>query len=201
MRLSGAPQRLGYTRNGSSLLLSTVLPAPARPHRAEHWTALATHLGWTLPPIENRKSKVDNHAVIHTGAAQPVRRWPRERFAELTARLRAAGWRVTVLDADLPDLDALLDVLASADRFIGNDSGPGHLAALLGVPTFTIFGPQLPELFAPLHPRAAWIDGAPCPHKPCFDSCHFAVPHCIRDLSVDTVHAKVAAWLVATPRP
>lgn len=195
LRLSGAPQRVGYTRSGSSLLLTTVLPAPTRPHRAEHWRGLATHLGWTLPPLEDRDSKTGRHLVIHTGAAQPVRLWPRENFAELTTRLRAAGWRVTVLDANLPTLDALLDLLATADRFIGNDSGPGHLAALLGVPTFTIFGPQLPELFAPQHPQAAWIDGAPCPHKPCFDSCRFAVPHCIRDLSVDAVHAQVTAWL------
>ena len=58
------------------------------------------------------------------------------------------------MSMSLRDLDALLTKLASADRFIGNDSGPGHLAALLGVPTFTIFGPQLPELFAPQHPQA-----------------------------------------------
>ena len=53
------------------------------------------------------------------------------------------------------------ELIAQIDRagaFIGNDSGPGHLAAICGVPTFTLFGPQLPEWFAPLHP-AFGMDG------------------------------------------
>ena len=132
---------------------------------------------------------------MHTGAGQPVREWPRERFENLAARLRAAGWAVTLLDESLRDVDALLVALAGADRFIGNDSGPGHLAALLGVPTFTIFGPQLPELFAPQHPRAAWIEGAPCDYKPCFDSCRYASPHCILTLSADEAWTRVSTWL------
>ncbi len=93
------------------------------------------------------------------------------------------------------DLSKLLAMLATADRFIGNDSGPGHLAALLGVPTFTIFGSQLPERFAPQHPQAAWIEGAPCRFKPCADACRFSVPHCIRDVTVAQVVAAVDAWL------
>jgi len=104
-----------------------------------------------------------------------------------------------VLDDTLRDLDVLLATLATAERFIGNDSGPGHLAALLGVPTFTIFGPQLPELFAPQHPDAAWIEGASCPHKPCFDACRFPRPHCLLDLSTETVWSRLEAWL-AQPR-
>ena len=102
-----------------------------------------------------------------------------------------------MLDDALRDLGQLLDTLATAGRFIGNDSGPGHLAALLGVPTFTIFGPQLPELFAPQHPQASWIEGAPCPYKPCFDACHFPAPHCLLDLSTDAVWDRVQPWLAA----
>jgi ADP-heptose:LPS heptosyltransferase len=138
--------------------------------------------------------------VIHTGAGHAVREWPLDRFKEIAARLTTAGWQVTLLDNSLQDLDRLLAILDSADRFIGNDSGPGHLAAQLGVPTFTLFGPQLPELFAPQHPQAAWIEGAPCPHKPCFDRCHFPTPHCIRDLSPDAVWRAIQTWL-ARPAP
>ncbi len=90
---------------------------------------------------------------------------------------------------------ALLDKLDSADRFIGNDSGPGHLAALLGVPTFTLFGPQLPELFAPRHPRAEWIEGAACPYKPCSDYCRFAEPRCLLAIDVESVARRVTRWL------
>ena len=199
LALAGARRRLGFPRAGSGALLTTALAAPARPHRAEHWRVLAAALGWPLPDAPSAQpSRPGRHLVIHTGAGHPVRLWPRERFDAIAARLRAAGWQVTLLDDTLTDLDALLATLATADRFIGNDSGPGHLAALLGVPTFTLFGPQLPELFAPQHPQAAWIAGAPCPHKPCFDACRFATPHCIRNLGVDEVWARIVRFLAVT---
>jgi ADP-heptose:LPS heptosyltransferase len=196
MRLSGTRRRLGYPRLASGLLLSQAVQAPLLPHRAEHWRAMAGALGWE-PEIPVPPPRTGRHLVIHTGAAQAVREWPRERFDALADHLRSAGWRVTLLDNSLTDLDRLLEILAGADRFIGNDSGPGHLAALLGVPTFTIFGPQLPERFAPQHPQAAWTEGAPCPHKPCSDYCRFPVPHCIRDISLATVRLRVDAWLRA----
>jgi ADP-heptose:LPS heptosyltransferase len=198
LALAGARRRLGFPRAGSQIFLSEALPAPAQPHRAEHWRALATALGWELSTFNlqpSTRSGASRRIVIHTGAGRALREWPRERFENLATRLRAAGWEVALLDDSLRDLSALLAALADADRFIGNDSGPGHLAALLGVPTFTIFGPQLPELFAPQHPRAAWIDGAPCDYKPCFDSCRYASPHCLLNVSVDDVWPRVSAWL------
>lgn len=199
LALAGAAVRAGFPRLGSRLALTDALRSPERPHRAAHWRALATHFGWAWPRPETPAPRHGRHLVLHAGAGHPVRAWPRERFEELAARLRAAGWRVTVLDEGTTDLDALLDTLATADRFVGNDSGPGHLAALLGVPTFTIFGPQLPALFAPQHPQAAWIEGAPCAFKPCFDACRYATPHCLGDLPTDAVWAALAAWLDAAP--
>jgi ADP-heptose:LPS heptosyltransferase len=75
----------------------------------------------------------------------------------LAAELEGLGWHTEIVDDSLVGIERLMDKLDSFDRFIGNDSGPGHIAALLGVPTFTIFGPQLPELFAPRHPDARWV--------------------------------------------
>ncbi len=198
MWLTGADERLGFKRAGSGLLLNRSLPPPAHPHRAEHWHELAKSLGWTLTP-DIPPARTGRHIIIHTGAGQAVREWPRDRFEALAGQLRAAGWQVTLLDNSLRDLDALLDTLATADRFIGNDSGPGHLAALLGVPTFTVFGPQLPEHFAPQHPRGAWIEGQPCAYKPCSDYCRFAFPHCIRDLDEFGVWTRLQPWLANLP--
>src|SRR6185295_18429563 len=79
----------------------------------------------------------------------------------------------------------LVGLLDNAGVFIGNDSGPGHLAAFCGVPPLTIFGPQLPEWFAPLHPATQWIEGKPCPYKPCSDYCRFILPVCIENISDD----------------
>ncbi len=51
-------------------------------------------------------------------------------------------------------LGEFLDLLPHFDLFIGNDSGPAHLAGLLGVPTLAIFGgsARVSE-FHPLGPR------------------------------------------------
>jgi ADP-heptose:LPS heptosyltransferase len=50
----------------------------------------------------------------------------------------------------------LLEEIASADAFVGNDSGPGHLAASIGVPTISIFGSS-PENWKPLGPRTTVV--------------------------------------------
>ena len=193
LAMVGAKRRTGFPRVGSAILLTDRLPLKANPHRAAHWSALADSFGWNLP-VAQPAPRLGRHVVIHTGAGQTVREWPRARFDEIARRLRADDWQVTMLDDSLRSLDELLATLATADRFIGNDSGPGHLAALLGVPTFTIFGPQLPEIFSPVHPQAAWIEGRPCPYKPCSDYCRFGSPHCIRELTVDEVWTRVTAW-------
>lgn len=194
MALAGANLRAGFPRTGSRPLLNRVLPRPDSPHRFAYWQTAASALGWTLP-APTPAQRTGRHAVIHSGAAQPTRQWGRGPFDELAVRLRATGWRVTQLDGQTGELEQLLDTLATADRFIGNDSGPGHLAALLGVPTFTVTGSHPPSQFHPLHPQATWIEGAPCPYKPCNDYCRFAEPHCIRSITVDDAWAKLVPWL------
>jgi heptosyltransferase-2 len=219
LRLAGADRRIGFPRAGSAVLLTATLAGGRMLHRAQAWQQIARHLGWESPPAAGARLHpvgTDAPVVLHSGAGRPTRLWPLERLAELALRLRRAGRTVRVLcdsgqlgewrrlgegGAEAPaDVGALLDALQSAARFIGNDSGPGHVAALCGVPTFTIFGPQLPSLFAPVHPQAAWIGGAPCPHKPCFDSCRFAEPHCIRHLTSEEVWSRIEPWLAASAR-
>lgn len=194
LALAGAGQTFGFPCCGSRVLLSDPLPSPAAVHRSEHWAAVASALGVGIdsPAAVRREGK---RIVIHTGAGQPARLWPRERYEKLAASLAGSGWQTEILDDSLVGIDRLMDELDSADRFIGNDSGPGHLAALLGIPTFTIFGPQLPELFAPRHQDSQWIEGAPCPYKPCRDYCRFSEPRCLTALDVDAVRARVIPWL------
>ncbi len=196
LALTRATRRIGFPRAGSSSLLTDPLPRPADPHRAAHWRALAAALGWTLPAQDYAAgARNSRKVVIHTGAGQTVREWPRDRFVAVADRLRAAGWEPVLIDAKHGDDAALIQTLAGAGRFIGNDSGPGHIAALLGVPTFTIFGPQLPELFAPVHPNAGWIAGQPCDYKPCFDACRYPAPHCLLGNDLDTVWARITEWI------
>ena len=213
----GARERLGFPRLGSRIFLTRPLAA-AQPeaHRYESWRVLARELELELPPREKifipagaRRRTV----LIHTGAGSRVRVWPLEHYRQLAARLRrkqvsragrlrprparlvAAGGRAAVATpANVTELLALID---HAGAFIGNDSGPGHLAAICGVPTFTLFGPQLPEWFAPLHPAAEWIEGRACPYKPCSDYCRFPTPFCLWNIGEAEVFDRVEQFLAA----
>ena len=50
------------------------------------------------------------------------------------------------LQASLSDLKSLL---ATATLFVGNDSGPAHMAAAFGVPSVVLFGPSDPAIWGP----------------------------------------------------
>ncbi len=214
LRLSGARRRVGFARLGSGCLLTDALPRPAlTAHRYEYWRAVATALELDLPARENISPATKSGRVIcvHTGASQPTKVWPLERYQRLVARLRGLNYQVQIL-CDPPQkpwwlaqgeatvcasetLAELIESLQPSRLFIGNDSGPGHLAALSGVPTFTIFGNQFPERFAPLHPAAEWIEGRPCAYKPCYDHCRFPAPHCLLDVTEDAVWSRVSVFV------
>ena len=102
------------------------------------------------------------------------RRWPAQSFQELTQGLLRhfddkivfigakddqaqvsqvvsgcdAGSAIVNL-AGATSLGALMAVIKRSRFFIGNDSGPLHLAAALGIPTVSFFGPETPLLYGP----------------------------------------------------
>ena len=47
----------------------------------------------------------------------------------------------------------LFNELRTASLFVGNDSGPSHLAGIMGLPTIALFGPTDPAVWKPLGPR------------------------------------------------
>jgi heptosyltransferase-2 len=215
LRLLRVRRRLGYPRLGSQVLLTEPLARPdPTAHRYEYWHTLARALQLDLPVREQLSAPprpTGTAVLLHTGAGQPVRVWPLERYRTLVARLRQAGYEVQVacdpdqrtwwLEAgELPvatprTVSELILLAGRAGAFVGHDSGPSHLAALCGVPTFTVFGPQLPEWFAPLHPAGEVLEGKPCPYKPCSDYCRFPVPCCILNSTEDEVRDRVTTFL------
>lgn len=62
---------------------------------------------------------------------------------------------------EAPPPRALAEVLAAADVVVGNDSGPTHLAALLGRAVVAVFGPTSPAVWRPLGSRVRVVAGRP----------------------------------------
>ena len=213
MKATHATARLGFPRLHSGRYLTQPLTRPdPLAHRTEFWRVAGTALGLVVPrreevlPPPRPASAV---AFIHTGARLPARVWPLENFQQIAARLRAQNFTVqiacdpnqlgwwqqrgepAICPQNVTELFAHLD---RAGIFIGNCSGPGHLAAISGVPTFTVYGPSLPEWFAPLHPAAEMFEGRTCPYKPCSDYCRFEKPFCLGDLAAAEVWPRLAAF-------
>jgi heptosyltransferase-2 len=218
--LARAKTRLGYPRLGSGIILAKPLARPEpQAHRYEYWRVMARVLGFDMPSREALvlpQLRPGGEVLVHTGAGQPARVWPLERYRNLVARLRHKGYRVQVAcdldqqpwwlaagEENVATPQTVTELFALADRagaFIGNDSGPGHLAAFCGVPTFTLFGPQVPEWFAPLHPASEWLEGKACPYKPCSDYCRFPTPCCMANSGEEEVCALVESFLARTLR-
>jgi len=217
LKLFGARERIGFPRLHSGAFLTRPLERPdPECHRYESWRTVARALDLELPVREKipiPPVKAERTVLVHTGAGQPVRVWPLENYRRLVTRLREKKIPVQVAcDPDQRDwwqrtgektvatpitVTELIELTDRAGVFIGNDSGPGHLAAFCGVPTLTIFGPQLPEWFVPLHPKAAWIEGKVCPYLPCSDYCRFPTPFCLWNIKEDEVIRATEGFLAA----
>jgi heptosyltransferase-2 len=215
MWLSGARQRIGFPRMGSQAMETDPLERPEpTTHRHDRWRVIGTALGLEVPPLSRTVDPVqrrDGSVLVHSGAGKALRVWPLERFHGIVRRLRAAGHCVNV--ACDPDhvswwrehgepevvapirLEQLMGLANKAGVFIGNDSGPGHVAGYLGIPTFTLFGPQVPEWFVPLHPEAEWIEGSPCPYRPCFDYCEFPDPFCLTGITEEQAWERIHVFV------
>lgn len=133
--------------------------------------------------------------ALFPGANAPARRWPTDRFRALAEQLVAAGARVWVLGgpseisltgrvaeglAEVDDLGGRTDltdlaaVLSLCDLLVTNDTGPMHLAAALGVPTVSLWGPSSPGEVAPPGGQQRRVEGPQLPCRPCFKN------HCPR---------------------
>jgi heptosyltransferase III len=108
-------------------------------------------------------------AVIHPFASAPAKTWPAERFSAAARHLRSSGIEPVILCGPFDDpsafagfetvrnapLSEVKSIIAAASLFLGNDSGPAHMACALGVPLVVLFGPSDHVIWAPWKPVAA----------------------------------------------
>ncbi|MTI59135.1 MAG: lipopolysaccharide heptosyltransferase II [Firmicutes bacterium] len=152
----------------------------------------------------------DRLVALNTGGTWPTKRWPAVRFAELAdALVKNYDVRpvLTGGKSDLGRVDEIVSLMASepitaagrtsleelaalmeyCELVISNDSGPVHVAAAVGTPTITIFGPSDDIKYRPLGEKhkivKTGIDCRPCGEHQCPQGHH----RCMRDIDVNDI--------------
>ncbi|MBS1813803.1 MAG: glycosyltransferase family 9 protein [Acidobacteria bacterium] len=158
--------------------------------------------------------------AMMAGSSVPGRRWPAERFARVAAWMTGEyGWQVVLIGSSADagaakrveeacpngvvnltgrtSLRQTMAVLAECRLYVGNDTGPMHMAAALGVPVVEIschpeggdlFNERSPARFGPFG-VPAWVARPPATDG-CRDFCHpgeEGEAHCILGVTVEDV--------------
>jgi len=166
------------------------------------------------------------YAIIHPTASYKTKEWAPEGFARvgeylegeahitpiyscglgeapvLDAVEKASGTRVRRLEG--VSLAQFAAALGGARLFVGNDSGPAHMAAALARPVVVIFGSSSSPIWGPWprqgsHPAASVVqnpfDCNPCPGDRCYK---FSQPQCILSVTFDQLKSAVEEVLEQT---
>jgi lipopolysaccharide heptosyltransferase II len=96
----------------------------------------------------------------------------------------------------------LISMIHHLDLLVALDSFSSHIAASVGTPFVTLFGPQNPQLTRPYHynGRIAFIEDVAC--RPCGTRCiHGDDNRCMKEISLDKVwHLVTKVWQRQGPK-
>lgn len=173
--------------------------------------------------LEDQGIKPGDRVVgLNTGGSWPTKRWTKEGFARLADKLQR-DYRVKVVFLGGPNdlsrveeirgmmeteslvaagktgLKELAALTKELDLVISGDTGPVHVAASVGTPTITIFGPSDEKRYAPYgqnnHVIKLNLDCRPCGKHECprKDSPH----ECMTGITAEDVLGKIldSGWL------
>ena len=178
------------------------------------WKQRRAHLG--LAPRQD-------YALVHPTALYATKQWAAEKFAQFATGLEREMGLPPVFSCGPGEgavLDAIQHVSASAIRrlessrlgqlaatlnearlFVGNDSGPAHMAAALSRPLVVVFGSSSSAIWGPWPQQASnpparvvqnFYECNPCPGDRCY---RFEHPECILSVSLEQVKSAVESVL------
>lgn len=158
------------------------------------------------------------------GATWSFRRWPSNRFIELGNWLqenykayilifagkdeqdlalgieRGLQGEKTINLAGKTTLREMAAILRHCKLFVGNDSGPLHIATAAGVPVVGFYGPGEYQRFKPWGMNHEVLRlGLPC--SPCSQNCIFCEPRCIKGITVSQAKNCLARELASVLDP
>lgn len=138
-----------------------ILQVDRKVHTAEHLASAMFYLG--VPQTEIPRARLfatpqqrsRAHAVLHPFASEPAKVWPTEKFLAVARHLNQdLGLEPVFVGGPNDDLspfheyacaqaaplEELKSLFATATLFVGNDSGPAHIAAAFGRPVVVLWG-------------------------------------------------------------
>jgi heptosyltransferase III len=89
------------------------------------------------PPSGLIHRKHQKRIAIHSTSGNPSRNWPAEKFLKFAKWAESEGLEPTFLP-QFPHLEDLISFIYESGYFLGNDSGPGHIASCLKIPNLVI---------------------------------------------------------------
>lgn len=160
-------------------------------------------------------STSEGFVLIHPGGKWKPRRWPVGKYKELIRQLVSQGNQIRILvhetEKDLigefenesgatvaitRSVQDLINEVRGCSLFIGNDSGPGHVANLFAKPVIILWGPGNLERIRPMGPSVRVIynpiDCRPCRQYSHPDFCERGENLCLTQLGVDRVLTSIA---------
>ena len=190
-----------------------------QPRHQESWEKKRASLGFAAR---------QEYALVHPTALYATKQWAPENFARAGAYLQRAHGLAPIYSCG-PGESGVLDAvekssgaaihrlegaglgefaaaLAGARIFVGNDSGPAHMARALGRPTVVIFGSSSSVIWGPWprpesggkekgEPAAGtarvvqnFYDCNPCAGDHCY---HYERPECILSIKSEQVQAAI----------
>lgn len=160
----------------------------------------------------------DTVVMVHPGARLDIKRLPAQGMGKIV------NWMTTELgvkviyagkDSDLPaiadivsysgkpglmatnlTLGRLAALIKSCNLFIGNDSGPMHMAAALDVPIVAFFGPSDPAVWSPWGARGKIVRCTPMECMPCDQKgCPHVGNHCMTRINERDIKRAIISTL------
>jgi len=176
-----------------------------------------------LVPRSPQASTIGRRVIIHAGASRYLNQWPRERFAAVATSLSRDHEVIWIthggttgaapqgtIAAPVSSIQELAARLTEGDLFLGNNSGPMHLANALGLPGVVVTGPSAMG-WNPYWHRDKWtvlrhpnLSCAPCerPNKALEGCVNTEEPMaCLNYWTVGMVEAACRARLVPAAGP
>lgn len=156
-------QKIFHIKTHSKNIQEMLLCADIRQEDIETYFNNKDNTIISLPTCKDKSTQIKPKIALSTGSSErwKSKQWGLENYSELIQKLFEQEIEITLIGSKLElenakiitsripavinlvnktSLIELKNILASVDLYIGNDSGPTHIAAGVGTDTLTIFG-------------------------------------------------------------